>query len=99
MSSGPPSLSVGNLIEILPGTTEEDPKKIQFAKEVILFAFSDINNDVKDIAAYISTRFSENFNQQWNCSVCEWDKGGLHIYTSSSIDIKYNNYKIIIWIC
>ena len=37
MSSAPPSLSVGNLIEILPGTTEEDPKKIQFAKELNIF--------------------------------------------------------------
>ena len=34
----------------------------EFAKEVILFAFSDVNNSMSDIAAYISNRFSENFN-------------------------------------
>ena len=53
---------------------------------------------MSDIAAYISNRFSENFNQNWNCWVTEWDKGAIHIYHSSSIDIKYNNYKIIIWV-
>ena len=98
MSSEAPLPTIGNLIELLPGTSEEDPKKIQFAKEVILFAFSDVNNSMSDIAAYISNRFSENFNQNWNCWVTEWDKGAIHIYHSSSIDIKYNNYKIIIWV-
>ena len=99
MNSAAPILSFDNLIEILPATNVTDQKKIQFAKEVVYFAFSNPNNNsATNLADYIGKRFSENFNQKWNCAVWEWNKGGISFYMTSRIDIKYNNHKIIIWI-
>ncbi len=97
MYSAAPSPSSNNLMEILEAITEKDTRKIQFAKEVILFSFTNNNKNPTDIAVYIGRRFSETFNQNWSCSVWEWNKGGICFYPNSRIDIKYNNYKIIIW--
>ena len=97
MSEAPPIYSEKS-IEVLEATKELDPKKIQFAKEVIHFAFSNgVNKTFTDLSYYIGKRFSENFNEYWNCTVWEWNKGGISFICNTRIDIKYNNNKIILW--
>ena len=95
-SSAPPS-SVNPSFEILPTTNIKESSIINFAKEVIFFAFSNNFKSLTDVAGYIGKRFSENYNEEWNCTVWEWNKGGMVFFFSSRIDIKYNNFKIVIW--
>ena len=59
--------------------------------------FLDNFESLKDVADYIGKRFCENYNENWNCTVWEWNKGGSSYFCFKSIVIKYNNYKIIIW--
>ena len=91
-----PIPSIKPSIEILSTSDEKDIKKINFAREVVYFAFSNNFESISDIADYIGKRFCENYNENWNCTVWEWNKGGSRIFSFKKIDIKYNNYKIII---
>ena len=92
-------LSFGNAFEVLPSTEEKDKKKIQFAKEVINFAFANRNNrTIADIASYIGDRFNQKYGKkEWNCAVCEMNKGAVSYFSTTNISIKYFDYKIIIW--
>ena len=97
--SAAPNLTFENAFEVLPSTEEKNPKKIQFAKEVINYAFSDRNNkSINDIARIIGDLFNQKYRKkEWNCAVCELDKGAISYFSTSNISIKYFNYKIIIW--
>ena len=98
MSTAAPSLSIENAFEFLQNTNDKNEKRLQFAKEVIHFAFSNYdNNNLTDLASYIAKRFNQNYNEEWNCSIWEWNKGGIFYYSSKRIAVKYKNHKIIIW--
>ena len=99
MSSAAPAIFDKNSIEILPSTEEKDKRKIQFAKKVVLYAFiNEENKKISDLAGYIADRFNEVYiRKEWNCCVCELNKGAVSYISTSNITIKFNNYKIIIW--
>lgn len=86
-------LSFGNAFEVLPSTEEKDKSKIQFAKEVINYAFANRNHrTIADIAGYIGDRFNQNYGKkEWNCSVCELNKGAVSYFSTTNISIIYFN--------
>lgn len=97
--SAAPALTFANAFDVLPSTEEKSHKKIQFAKELINYAFSNKNNKtISDIASFIGDMFNQKYKKkEWNCAVCELNKGAVSYFSVSNITIIYFNYKIIIW--
>ena len=89
---------VGGIGEILSSTSETNQQKIQIAKEIVHYAFlNNQNQPYTVLAKCIAERIHKIFNEKWNCTVWEWNKGGISFYCKKRIDIKYNNNKIILW--